>query len=219
MSFHEEDEEEGAHDYDSEASASLAAVWPGQLSKLASRIGCTVKQLTAFINGNGSITWDAFNNLNAFLDVGPGNGIYDDGSLVYEHGGPYLVVARRKKAAIRAYEELCHGGDVSCSIEVVPDGQISSFPVRFLLFGGGFSLWNVICFPAQENAWSALDKQKDFINFTGAAKVKKSFYQALLSVYKNCESKPLDALNIWEQFCLDHAATLEEIEERYGRGY
>lgn len=129
----------------------VITLWPGGRGAFAKQVGVTRLELDNWLSERSHFPTDAIYRAEELLNVELS---FDYDDYVYE--GALILVANGRKATKAAYEELSHGGDLRCAVEIIgpPDVPCTH---RFLYLEAWGSQGNIILFKSDGPEASLLD--------------------------------------------------------------
>jgi hypothetical protein len=154
----------------------LVSCWPNSAAEIARSIDTTTRSLKWFLDGKAGLDERALSELLPVLGIewrGHGRGSY-------EASGPCVLIAKSLSAAIRIYEELSHGGDLTFSFEVMPENGQADPSWRYLLFQSWGGPPSIMMFERGSTPADRLNG-KTFINFEGVRPVPSRLYRDVVT--------------------------------------
>lgn len=129
----------------------VITLWPGGRGAFAKQAGVTRLELDNWLSERSHFPTGAIYRAEELLNV---EFSFDYDDYVYE--GALILVANGRKATKAAYEELSHGGDLRCAVEIIgpPDVPCTH---RFLYLEAWGSEGNIILFKRDGPEASLLD--------------------------------------------------------------
>jgi hypothetical protein len=129
----------------------VITLWPGGRGAFAKQAGVTRLELDNWLSERSHFPTGAIYRAEGLLNV---NFVRDYDDYVYE--GALILVANGRKATRAAYEELSHGGDLCCAVEIVGPSDVPCTH-RFLYLEAWGSQGNIIIFKSDGPESSLLD--------------------------------------------------------------
>jgi hypothetical protein len=162
----------------------MVGCWPNGAAEIARSIGTTSRDLKWFLDGKADLDDSILSELLSIL------GIAWSEHGFYEATGCCVLLANDPGAAVRAYDELSHGGDLAFSFEAVPEGGQADPSWRYLLFQ---SHGEAPCIMMIERGSKVADRLTDkfFINFEGARTIPGKLYRDLVTTSARACINPL----------------------------
>ncbi|TRD14910.1 hypothetical protein [Palleronia caenipelagi] len=170
--------------------------WPNPPEEIATAVGVTHRQLRWFLSARADLDKTARYRLEDLLGID-----VDELTGCLTALGPYVLIARKRKAVDAIYNEISDGGDAS-PFELLPRTGSADPSWRYILINAFGRPPSFVMVPRGDRLADQLDSL--IVNFSGPLSVSRSLYQDVVSTCARACRSPEANIASMDDFARRH---------------